>query len=169
MTENKQLKIGIKAPDFKLPDSSGEIISLKYYKDKWLVLYFYPKDSTRGCTTEAVDFTGSLPEFNKLNTSVIGVSPDSCKSHQKFIEKCNLAVTLLSDEYKTVLQKYGVWQTKKMYGREYFGVVRTTFLIGLDGKIKHIWNNVKVNGHVEDVLQKVRELQKWNSSSYPGV
>jgi thioredoxin-dependent peroxiredoxin len=160
MTENKQLKIGNKAPDFKLPDSSGEIISLDQYKHKWVVLYFYPKDSTSGCTTEAVDFTGSLPEFNKLNTSVIGVSPDSCSSHQKFIQKYNLAVTLLSDEKKDVLTEYGVWQVKKMYGREYFGVVRSTFLIGPDKNIKHIWNNVKVNGHIEDVLQKVKELQK---------
>ena len=159
MAENKQLKIGNKAPDFKLPETSGEVVSLKDYKDKWLVLYFYPKDSTSGCTTEAVDFTGSLPEFKKLNASVAGISPDSCKSHQKFISKHDLAVTLLSDEDKTVLEKYGVWQLKKMYGKDYFGVVRTTFLIGPDGKIKHIWNNVKVSGHVEDVLMKLKEMQ----------
>jgi peroxiredoxin Q/BCP len=159
MAENKQLKIGNKAPDFKLPETSGETVSLKDYKNKWLVLYFYPKDSTSGCTTEAVDFTGSLPEFKKLNTAVVGVSPDSCKSHQKFITKHDLAVTLLSDEEKTVMEKYGVWQLKKMYGKDYMGVVRTTFLIGPDGKIKHIWNNVKVNGHIEDVLVKLKELQ----------
>lgn len=159
MAENKQLKIGNKAPDFKLPETSGETVSLKDYKDKWLVLYFYPKDSTSGCTTEAVDFTGSLPEFKKLNTAVVGISPDSCKSHQKFITKHDLAVTLLSDEEKTVMEKYGVWQLKKMYGKDYMGVVRTTFLIGPDGKIKHIWNNVKVSGHVEDVLIKLKELQ----------
>lgn len=159
MAENKQLKTGIKAPNFKLPDASGEIVSLDQYKNKWVVLYFYPKDSTSGCTTEAVDFTGSLPEFNSLNTAVIGISPDSCKSHQKFIVKHNLAVTLLSDEDKTVLQKYDVWQKKQMYGKEYSGVVRTTFLIGSDGKIKYIWNNVKVKEHVQDVLRKVKELQ----------
>ena len=159
MAENKQLKIGNKAPDFKLPETSGETVSLKDYKDKWLILYFYPKDSTSGCTTEAVDFTGSLPEFKKLNAAVVGISPDSCKSHQKFITKYDLAVTLLSDEEKTVMEKYGVWQLKKMYGKDYMGVVRTTFLIDPDGKIKHIWNNVKVAGHVEDVLMKLKELQ----------
>ena len=159
MAENKQLKIGNKAPDFKLPETTGETVSLKDYKDKWLVLYFYPKDSTSGCTTEAVDFTGSLPEFKKLNAAVVGISPDSCKSHQKFITKHDLAVTLLSDEEKTVMEKYDVWQLKKMYGKDYFGVVRTTFLIGPDGKIKHIWNSVKVPGHVEDVMLKLKEMQ----------
>ena len=159
MAENKQLKIGNKAPDFKLPDADGETVSLKDYKDKWLVLYFYPKDNTSGCTTEAIDFTGSLPEFKKLNTAVVGVSPDSCKSHQKFITKHDLAVTLLSDEEKSVMEKYGVWQLKKMYGKDYFGVVRTTLIIGPDGKIKHIWNSVKVTGHIEDVLGKLKEVQ----------
>jgi len=159
MAENKQLKIGNKAPDFKLPDASGDLISLKDYKDKWLILYFYPKDNTSGCTTEAIDFTGSLSDFKKLNASVAGVSPDSCRSHQKFIEKHDLAVTLLSDEEKTVLTKYGVWQLKKMYGKDYFGVARTTFIIGPDGKIRHIWNNVKVEGHIGEVLDKLKELQ----------
>jgi len=159
MAENKQLKIGNKAPDFKLPDADGETVSLKDYKDKWLILYFYPKDNTSGCTTEAIDFTGSLPEFKKLNTAVVGVSPDSCKSHQKFITKHDLAVTLLSDEEKSVMEKYGVWQLKKMYGKDYFGVVRTTLIIGPDGKIKHIWNSVKVTGHIEDVLGKLKEVQ----------
>jgi peroxiredoxin Q/BCP len=159
MAENKQLKIGNKAPDFKLPDAEGELISLKNFKDKWLVLYFYPKDNTSGCTTEAVDFTGSLPEFKKLDSSVVGVSPDSCKSHQKFIVKHDLAVILLSDEEKAVMEKYGVWQMKKMYGKDYLGVVRTTLLIGPDGKIRHIWNNVKVAGHIADVLGKLKELQ----------
>jgi len=159
MAENKQLKIGNKAPDFKLPDAEGETVALKDFKDKWLVLYFYPKDSTSGCTTEAVDFTGSLTEFKKLNTAVVGVSPDSCKSHQKFIVKHDLAVTLLSDEEKTVLEKYGVWQMKKMYGKDYLGVVRTTFLIGPDGKIRHIWDKVKVAGHVSEVLARLKELQ----------
>ena len=159
MAENKQLKIGNKAPDFKLPDAAGESVSLKDYKEKWLVLYFYPKDNTSGCTTEAIDFTGSLPEFKKFNTAVVGVSSDSCKSHQKFIEKHDLAVTLLSDEEKTVMEKYGVWQLKKMYGKDYFGVVRTTLIIGPDGKIKHIWNSIKVAGHIEDVLRKLKEIQ----------
>ncbi len=159
MAENKQLKIGNKAPDFKLPDASGEMVSLKDFKDRWLVLYFYPKDNTSGCTTEAIDFTGSLPEFKKLNASVAGVSPDSCKSHQRFIENHDLAVILLSDENKTVLEKYGVWQLKKMYGKEHYGVVRSTFIIGPDLKIRHIWNSVKVTGHITEVLNKLKELQ----------
>ena len=159
MAENKILKTGNKAPDFKLPDATGDMVSLKDYKDRWLVLYFYPKDNTSGCTTEAIDFTGGLPEFKKLGAEVVGISPDSCKSHQKFIEKHDLAVTLLSDEEKTVLEKYGVWQLKKMYGRDYFGVVRTTLIIGPDSKIKHIWNSVKVSGHIEEVLGKLKELR----------
>jgi len=159
MNENKQLKIGNKAPDFKLPDASGETASLKNYKDKWLILYFYPKDNTSGCTTEALDFTGSLSAFKDINASVVGVSPDSCISHQKFITKHDLAVTLLSDEKKTVLERYGVWQLKKMYGKDYFGVVRTTFIIGPDGKIMHIWDKVKVSGHIENVLEKLKEIQ----------
>lgn len=160
MAENKELKIGNKAPLFKLPDADGNTISLADLKGKWVILYFYPKDNTSGCTTEAVDFTSSLPELHKMNAEVIGISPDSCKSHQKFIQKHDLLVTLLSDEEKTVLQKYGVWQLKKMYGNEYYGVSRTTFLIDTDGKIRHIWNNVKVNGHIEEVKLKLAELQK---------
>ncbi len=159
MAENKELKTGTKAPSFKLPDAEGSIVSLSDLKGKWVVLYFYPKDNTSGCTTEAVDFTTSIPELRGLNAEVIGISPDSCKSHQKFILKHNLMVTLLSDEEKTVLQKYGVWQLKKMYGNEYYAVARTTFLIDPDGKIRFIWNNVKVNGHTDEVIDKLRELQ----------
>ena len=160
MSQIKQLKIGSKAPSFSLPDDEGNKVSLKDYARKWLVLYFYPKDNTSGCTTEAVDFTSSLPELQKLNCNVTGISPDSCKSHQKFILKHNLMVTLLSDEDKKVLEKYGVWVTKKMYGREYFGVSRTTFLIDPTGKIKHIWENVKVKNHTAEVLEKLKELQQ---------
>lgn len=160
MSQIKQLKIGSKAPSFSLSDAEGNKVSLKDYAGKWLVLYFYPKDNTSGCTTEAVDFTSSLPELQKLNCNVAGISPDSCKSHQKFILKHNLMVTLLSDEDKKVLEKYGVWVTKKMYGREYFGVSRTTFLIDPTGKIQHIWENVKVKNHAAEVLEKLKELQQ---------
>ena len=159
MSENKELRIGIKAPAFKLPDANGDPVSLASMKGKWLVLYFYPKDNTGGCTTEAVDFTSSLTELREMNTGVIGISPDSCQSHQKFIMKHDLMVTLLSDEEKIVLQKYGVWQLKKLYGREYFGVSRTTYLIDSDATIRYIWKNVKVKGHVEAVKEKIRELQ----------
>ncbi len=159
MAEHKELKTGVRAPAFKLPDAEGNPVSLADYKGKWLVLYFYPKDNTSGCTTEAVDFTGSLPEFRGMNAEIIGVSPDSCTSHQKFIVKHSLMVTLLSDENKGMLEKYGVWQLKKMYGKDYYGVVRTTFLIDPDGKIRHIWKSVKVKGHIEDVKSKLKELQ----------
>lgn len=160
MAENKELEAASRAPGFILPDAAGNPVSLSSMKGKWVILYFYPKDSTSGCTTEAVDFTLSLHEINKMNAVVIGVSPDSCKSHQKFIQKHGLQVTLLSDEEKTILQKYGVWQVKKMYGNEYYGVVRTTFLIDDKGVIRYIWKNVKVNGHVDDVKFKLAELQK---------
>ncbi len=160
MVENKELKTGLNAPPFKLPDAEGNTVSLSDMKGKWVILYFYPKDSTSGCTIEAVDFTSSMPELRKINVEVIGISPDSCKSHQKFIQNHDLLVTLLSDEEKTVLRKYGVWQLKKMYGKEHYGVSRTTFLIDTEGKIRFIWNNVKVNGHVDEVKSKLIELQK---------
>lgn len=162
MTE-KNLKEGIKAPAFKLPDADGNTVSLADYKGKWLVLYFYPKDNTSGCTTEALDFTANLPQFRELNAEVVGISPDSCKSHQKFISNHSLAVRLLSDESKEVLQKYGVWQKKQMYGKEYFGVVRSTFLIDPDGKIKKIWEKVKVAGHIEEVMTTLRGFIEKNS------
>lgn len=160
MATHKELKAGSKAPLFKLPDADGNTVSLADLKGKWIILYFYPKDNTSGCTTEALDFTSSLPELHSLNCDVIGISPDSCKSHQKFIQQHSLMVKLLSDENKTVLEKYGVWQLKKLYGNEYYGVSRTTFIIDTEGKIRHIWNNVKVNGHVDDVKKKLIELQK---------
>ncbi len=150
--------MGEKAAEFCLPDEKGEEVCLKDFRGKWVVLYFYPKDNTSGCTMEAVDFTEHIGEFEKMNTVVIGVSPDSPKSHVKFTEKHGLKVKLLSDESHKVLEKYGVWQLKKMYGREYYGVVRSTFLISPDGKIEHEWRKVKVKGHVEDVLKKLKEL-----------
>ncbi len=160
MNENYVPAEGKKAPAFTLPDAEGNKISLSSMKGKWIILYFYPKDNTSGCTAEAVDFTASLPEINKMNGVVVGISPDSCKNHQRFIQKHDFQVTLLSDEEKTVLQKYGVWKPKKMYGNEYYGVIRTTFLIDDKGIIRFIWNNVKVNGHADDVKFKLAELQR---------
>ena len=133
---------------------------MRDFRGKWIVLYFYPKDNTSGCTREAVDFIEHLDEFEKLNAAVLGVSPDSVKSHQRFIEKHNLKVTLLSDPEHKVIEQYGAWQLKKMYGREYYGVVRSTFLINLDGHISYIWPKVKVKGHVEEVKKKLIELSK---------
>ena len=154
------LQIGDKAPDFCLPNQDEIEICLRDFKGKWVVLYFYPKDNTPGCTTEALDFTQNIEEFEKLNAVVVGISPDSPKKHKNFIEKKNLKVILLSDENKEVLKLYDVWKLKKMYGKEYMGVVRSTYLIDPDGIIKQIWTNVKVKGHVQKVKETLKELQE---------
>ena len=153
------LEVGDKAPDFCLPNQDENEVCLRDLKGKWIVLYFYPKDNTPGCTTEACDFTENLPDFEGLDAVVLGVSPDSPKKHRNFIEKKNLGITLLSDENKEVLESYGVWQLKKMCGKEYMGVVRSTFLIDPDGIIAEIWRNVRVKGHVEKVKERLKELQ----------
>lgn len=147
----KELQKGDKAPNFCLPDQNGKKICLDDYKEKWVVLYFYPKDDTSGCTMEANDFSGAIKDFEKLHAVILGVSPDSTNSHQKFCSKYDLKITLLSDPEHIVLEKYGVWQIKKMYGKEYYGVVRSTFVNNPDGKIEHVWRKVKVEGHVEEV------------------
>jgi len=148
------------AMNFCLPDEEGNEVCLDSYKGKWNILYFYPRDNTSGCTREAKDFSEHMEEFEKLNAVVIGISPDSPESHRKFKEKHSLKVKLLSDESHEVMEKYGVWQLKKLYGREYYGVVRSTFLISPDGKIVYEWKGVRVKGHVEEVLQKLKEMQK---------
>ncbi len=153
------LEINDKAPEFCLPNQDENEVCLRDLKGKWIVLYFYPKDNTPGCSTEAIDFTQNLSDFEELDAVIIGISPDSPKKHRNFIEKKDLALTLLSDENKEVLKAYGVWQLKKMYGREYMGVVRSTFLIDPDGKIAYKWINVKVKGHVQKVKEKLKELQ----------
>jgi len=153
------IEIGQKAPDFCLPNQDSEEICLRDLRGSWVVLYFYPKDNTPGCTTEALDFSAHLSEFEALGATVLGVSPDSVKKHQNFIAKKELKVTLLSDEDKEVLEKYGVWQLKKNYGREYMGVVRTTYLIDPDGTIAYVWPKVRVKGHVEAVREKLAELR----------
>lgn len=157
---NAELKIGDKAPKFSLPDTNENEISSGDFSGKWLILYFYPKDNTSGCTAEAIDFTANLRDFQKLNAVVLGVSPDSCNSHQKFTRKHDLKVNLLSDPEKRVLQVYGVWQEKSLYGKKYMGVVRTTYLVDPNGKIAAIWPKVKVKGHAEEVLGKLREFQQ---------
>ncbi|MCO6474580.1 MAG: thioredoxin-dependent thiol peroxidase [Melioribacteraceae bacterium] len=154
------LKVGQKAPQFTLPNQDGNKISLKDYLGKVVVLYFYPKDMTSGCTKEACDFRDEFPNFKKLKAEVIGISKDSVKSHQKFIEKNNLPFTLLSDEEKKVLEKYDVWKEKSMYGKKYMGIERTTFLIDENGKIIKIYPKVKVNGHAENILKDLKELYK---------
>jgi len=154
------IKIGDKAPDIELPDSDGTIVKLKALKGKWVVIYFYPKDMTSGCTLEALDFTFEKPGFDSEGAIVLGISADSPESHLKFREKNNLKHTLLSDTEKQTLETYDVWQTKKLYGREFKGIVRTTFLIDPKGFIAYIWPKVKVEDHAQEVLKKIRELKK---------
>lgn len=153
------LKIGQDAPEFCVPNQDDVEICFRDIKGKWIVLYFYPKDNTPGCTTEACDFTATLPAFDDLDAIVMGVSPDSPAKHRNFIEKKDIGFTLLSDEEKTMCEAYGVWQLKKFMGKEYMGVVRTTFIINPDGKIAQIWDKVKVKGHAQDVHDTLKTLQ----------
>ncbi len=153
------VKIGDSAPDVCLLNQADEEICLKDLKGKWVVLYFYPKDNTSGCTIEAKDFTSALQDFKKLGAVIVGVSPDSTKSHQNFIAKHSLSINLLSDPEHKTLGEYGAWGKKKMYGREFFGVVRSTYIINPDGKIEYIWAKVSVKGHADEVLMKLKELQ----------
>lgn len=154
------LKEGDIAPDFCLPDQDGNERCLREFRGRWVVLYFYPKDNTSGCTREALEFSSLIEEFENLNSVVVGVSPDSPRSHKNFIQKHGLKVTLLSDKDHEVLEKYGVWQLKKRCGRESYGVVRTTFLISPTGKIEKVWENVKVDGHAENVKCEIENLHK---------
>ena len=146
------LKIGQKAPDFNLASSHGKNISMKDFSGKKVVLYFYPKDNTSGCTKEACSFEANLSAVKKKGAAVLGVSADSLESHLKFAKKYGLSFPLLSDETKDMIQKYGVWKEKSMYGRKYFGIERTTVVIDEQGIIQHVFNKVKVDGHVEEVL-----------------
>lgn len=152
------LQEGDRAPAFDLPGAGGEKVSLGAFKGKKLVLYFYPKDDTSGCTKEAIEFNALRDKFAKAKTVVVGLSPDSAKSHDKFRAKYELALPLASDESKETLSAYGVWVEKSMYGRKYMGVERTTFLIDADGKIARIWRKVKVPGHAEEALEAARAL-----------
>lgn len=154
------LKFTQPALDFILLNQDGENVNLRQFRGKWIVLYFYPRDNTPGCTQEAQDFTARIEQFQKLNTIILGVSKDSPKSHCSFLKNQHLSITLLSDEKGEVLEKYGVWQKKGFMGREFMGIARTTFLIDPQGLIAHIWENVKVNGHAEAVLQKIKERER---------
>jgi peroxiredoxin Q/BCP len=147
-----ELRVGVKAPDFTLPTGDGSTISLKDMKGKKVVLYFYPKDDTSGCTKEACSFRDNVKLLEKRGAVVIGVSTDSPESHGKFADKYKLPFTLASDEKKELVKKYGVWKEKSMYGRKYMGTERTTFVIDEDGKIARIFTKVKVDGHVEELL-----------------
>lgn len=147
---------GSKAPDFTLPRDGGGTLSLSSLAGKTVVLYFYPKDDTSGCTQEAMEFSALRDQFASAGAVIVGVSPDSAKKHDKFKEKHGLSVDLVSDEEKGMLEAYGVWAEKSMYGRKYMGVERTTFLIGGDGRVLRIWEKVKVPGHAAEVLAAVQ-------------
>ena len=153
-----ELAQGDFAPDFELPRDGGGTFTLSALRGKPVVLFFYPKDDTSGCTAEAIAFSELKDEFAKAGVLVAGLSPDSPKSHDKFKAKHGLTVDLVSDEGRKVLEAYGVWAEKSMYGRKYMGVVRTTFLIGADGRIAAIWPKVRVPGHAQAVLETVRAL-----------
>ena len=154
-----ELTVGAEAPKFCLPDKDNKEVCLQDFIGKYVVLYFYPKDNTPGCTTEAIGFTGILPELQKLDTEVVGISPDSPDSHAKFIEKKNLKVILLSDIDKEVLKTYGKWGKKEFRGKEYLGVTRSTFLINPQGIIEHVWPKVSVKGHPEEVKKILENLR----------
>ena len=151
------LKIGDMAPDFTLPRDGGETIQLSDYKGQKVVLYFYPKDDTPGCTKESCSFNENLSALNKLNVQVIGLSKCSVKKHDKFKAKYDLQFPLASDEEGDVCERYGTWVEKSMYGKKYMGIDRSTFLIDEEGKIAHIWRKVKVPNHVEEVMQQVEQ------------
>lgn len=154
------VKISEKAPDFCLKNQIQEEICLSNYRDKWVILYFYPKDNTPGCTMEAIYFTKYKQEFEQLNTVILGISADSCESHKKFADKNNISLILLSDPEHTVSEFYGVWTPKSFLGKTFLGISRTTFLIDPTGTILYIWPKVKVVGHTDEVLSKLKELQK---------
>jgi thioredoxin-dependent peroxiredoxin len=152
------LKVGHKAPDFSLPDQTGKNIKLKDFKGKKLVLYFYPRDNTSGCTKEACDFQENLGVLRKQGVEVVGVSADSVTSHATFAEKYGLQFPLLSDESKDILKAYNVWKQKSMYGKSYLGIERTTYIIDGKGTITHIFPKVKVNGHVAEVEEALKSI-----------
>ncbi len=151
-------QVGSKSPDFNLPASTGKDIALKDLKGKNVVLYFYPKDDTPGCTVEACGFRDNFKEIEKQNAVILGVSPDSVISHGKFISKFKLPFPLLADEDKKMCQAYGVWVEKSMYGKKYMGVARTTFIINKEGKIAKVFEKVKPEGHDQEVLTALMAL-----------
>ncbi len=153
------IQLESQAPEFCLPNQDDVEICLRDLRGKWIVLYFYPKDNTLGCTTEACDFSEAAPDFSTLNAVIIGVSADSTAKHRDFIEKKDLSITLLSDESTSMMQEYGVWALKKNYGKEYMGIVRSTLIINPEGIVKAVWKNVKVKEHARIVKEKLEVLQ----------
>ena len=146
------------APDVILPNETGDIIDIKDFRPNMVVLFFYPRDNTSGCTREAKDFTENIEHFNNLNIKVFGISKDSITSHEKFVKKQNLTIPLLSDEAGSVCEDFGVWKEKSMYGKIYMGIERSTFIIDGSGSVTHEWRKVKVANHVTEVLETVKKL-----------
>jgi thioredoxin-dependent peroxiredoxin len=153
------IQAGTRAPDFTLEDQDGKKVRPRDFAGKWVVLYFYPKDDTPGCTVEACDFTSGLAGFEHLDATVLGVSPDSPESHRLFVAKHGLKVRLLSDPTHATMETYGAWGEKTLYGKKTTGVIRSTFLVDPKGYIAHVWPSVKVEGHAEDVRRKIEELR----------
>ena len=156
---DRKMEPGSTPPAFSLPDQDGKTVKLSDYKGKWLVLYFYPNDDTPGCTTEACDFTNGLKDFEKLDAAVVGCSPNTIESHQKFIAKYKLKVRLLSDPEHKAMAAYGAWGDKVLYGKKTIGVIRSTVIIGPNGKVAYHWATVKAAGHAESVREKLKELR----------
>jgi thioredoxin-dependent peroxiredoxin len=153
------LQDGETAPDFELPSETGKTVRLSKLKGRPVVIYFYPKDDTPGCTTEAKDFSEFEAKFKKAGAEIFGISPDSVASHEKFCRKHSLSVTLLADEEQKAANAYGVWTEKSMYGKKYMGIERSTFLIDAKGKVARSWRKVKVPGHAEEVFEAVKSLK----------
>jgi peroxiredoxin Q/BCP len=153
------LEQGSIAPDFTLPDQSGISHSLSDFRGQWVIVYFYPKDLTPGCTTEACNFRDDFPSFIKLNTTILGISKDSVKRHATFADKYKLPFLLLSDESGEVCEKYGVWKEKSMYGKSFLGIVRSSYLIDPQGKISRVYSKVKVKEHAAELLNDLQDLQ----------
>jgi peroxiredoxin Q/BCP len=154
------IKVGDQAPDFSLPDQNGVVRKLSDFRGSWVLLYFYPKDMSPGCTKEACSIGEQFPSFEKLGTVVLGVSADSVASHKKFEEKYKLPFTLLSDEKHEVLEKYGVWQKKSFLGKSYMGTDRSSLLIDFDGKVVRVYERVKPSDHAEEVLKDIEDMKK---------
>nr|VFJ75961.1 MAG: peroxiredoxin Q/BCP [Candidatus Kentron sp. FW] len=161
--EKNPIQVGEKAPHFTLPDEKQQQVSLDDLLGKWVVLYFYPRDNTPGCTTQACEFTDSLAQFTELDAVILGCSPDSADRHQKFIAKRQLKIKLLSDENHQVMERYGAWGEKSMFGRKSEGVIRSTVLIDPEGNVAHHWRKVRAAGHANSVHKKLMELQAKGS------
>jgi peroxiredoxin Q/BCP len=153
------LKSGSNVPQFSLPDQNGKIHNISDYIGRWVIVYFYPKDLTPGCTTEACNFQEVLPDFNSIDAVILGISKDSVERHKKFADKYNLHFNLLSDENSDVCEQFGVWQKKSMYGKEYMGIVRSTFIVNPDGKIVKVYPKVKVKEHHTEILEDLKTLK----------